>query len=62
MCVSVYEVICIELYIYIHSQMISIIDNIISAMSRCIFAGFKNPLNPRKPMGFVESQSSNEII
>ena len=51
-----------ELYIYIHSQMISIIDNIISAMSRRIFAGFKNPLNPRKPMGFVESQSSDEII
>ena len=49
-------------YIYIHSQMISIIDNIISAMSRRIFAGFKNPLNPTKPMGFVESQSSDEII
>ena len=46
--------------------MMSIIDNIISAMSRHLylqkFSVFKNPLNLRKPTGFVESQSPNEII
>ena len=47
--------------------MMSIIEHIISAiMSRHLylqkFSVFKNPLNLRKPMGFVESQSPNEII
>ena len=41
-------------------------DSVISAMSRHLylqqFAVFKNPLSLRKPMGFVESQSSNKII
>ena len=62
--IYIYSYIC--MYIYIQSHMMSIIDNIISAMSRHLylqkFSVFKNPLNLRKPTGFVESQSPNEII
>ena len=55
----------LNIYIYIFTYDVYF-DSIISAMSRHLylqqFAVFKNPLSLRKPMGFVESQSLNEII